>query len=552
MPPKTIGELLVGKNIITEAQLEKAAEEAKKIKRPFGEVLISNGLVSEAQLAQAQSEQLGVAYLDLSKYASEPGITESLPLDLARKRLALPLFKSATAITVAMSNPLDKDAVQEIQQAMKTRIRPVFSAASQILKRIEEEYGKSSSPEVARDIEDLQASSRSPADAASLASVVSIVDNLIAKAVEMAASDIHLEPQGANFYCRYRIDGLLHDMPKLPKQYEGATTSRIKIMANMDIAEKRLPQDGRIQTVIGKRSIDLRISTFPTMHGENVVIRILDKSRSLLTLEQLGMPFDSRQVFEEMIRRPHGIILVTGPTGSGKTTTLYAVLTKINSTEKNIMTMEDPIEYEVERVRQSQVNVKAGLTFASGLRSIVRQDPDIIMIGEIRDFETAEIAIHAALTGHLVFSTLHTNDAFSAATRLIDMGVEPFLVSSALICIVAQRLIRVLCPKCKEPYAPGQELLDELNIKAEPGMQFYREKGCRVCHQSGFIGRLGLFEMLIPDSEIQGLINKKAPANIVRETAVRKGIKALRDDGIAKLESGVTSLSEVLRVTQEA
>jgi len=323
-------------------------------------------------------------------------------------------------------------------------------------------------------------------------------------------------------------------------------------MADMDIAEKRLPQDGRVRMFAAQKEVDLRISTFPTIYGENLVIRILDHSSGIVSLKQLGFEGEILTRFSELIRRPYGIILVTGPTGSGKTTTLYAALSHINSIEKNIITLEDPVEYEIQNVRQSQVNVKAGLTFASGLRSIVRQDPDIIMIGEIRDKETADIAIHAALTGHLVFSTLHTNDAPSAAHRLIDMGVEPFLVASSVIGILAQRLVRTLCPHCKKPYEPSKDLLSRFGVS--PGKQkitFYKEVGCKRCNTRGYSGRIGIFELILPSDKIKDLISKKSSAAVLKETAVAEGMKTLRDSGLEKVASGITSVAEMIRVTEE-
>ena len=322
----------------------------------------------------------------------------------------------------------------------------------------------------------------------------------------------------------------------------------------MDIAEKRLPQDGRIRMSLAGREVDLRISTFPTIYGENLVIRILDRARGIFSFSQLGFSDDALGKFSQLIRRPYGIILVTGPTGSGKTTTLYATLSEINTTEKNIITLEDPVEYEIANVRQTQVNVKAGLTFATGLRSMVRQDPDIIMIGEIRDKETADIAIHAALTGHLVFATLHTNDAPSAVTRLIDMGVEPFLVSSSVIGILAQRLVRLLCPACKQEYTPSKELLASVIARPPSGrsnLTFYKEVGCKKCKQRGYVGRTGIFELLIPNDEIKGLITKKPSATVLREAATKLGMKTLRQAGVEKVLTGITSVSELLRVTEE-
>ncbi len=568
MATKRLGELLVTKKIITNEQLEDVLAEQEKTGRFIGEIIVRKGYADETQVAQGLSEQLGFAFVDLKNYNLEPGIIKSLSEEVAVKYQCLPLFKSASAATVAMSNPLDVKAIDELTKLMKIRVKPVFATPSLIQGGISREYHKSELPIVPEAIGD-EMEEFSDADSvkiASLAPVVSIVDNLIAKAVEMGASDIHLEPEDKHFYCRYRIDGVLRDMPELPLKFEAGIISRIKIMSNMDIAERRLPQDGRLQTAVAGKTIDLRISTFPTMHGENVVLRILDKSRALIKMEQLGMVEATLKLFKQVIHKPHGIILVTGPTGSGKTTTLYAVLSEINTLEKNIVTMEDPIEYEIPRVRQSQVNIKAGVTFAAGLRSIVRQDPDIIMIGEIRDHETAEIAIHAALTGHLVFSTLHTNDAASAATRLIDMGIEPFLVSSSLICVVAQRLVRVLCPYCKEAYQPSDAIAgsgsDEAilsegllrftrNDKIPHKMKFYREKGCAKCRNTGYSGRIGIFEMFVPDEEIRSLIDKKAQASQIRDAGVRKGMETLRQDGIRKLIEGATSLSELLRVTQQ-
>ncbi|MFH0855800.1 MAG: ATPase, T2SS/T4P/T4SS family [Candidatus Omnitrophota bacterium] len=553
---KRMGELLVTKNITTSSQLDEALAEQESSGRSLSEILIKKGYANEEQVTLALSEQLGFACVDLSRYKLEPAVIRLLPEEIIRKYSALPIFKSATAVTVALASPLDEKSTDEIRKAIKEPVRLVFARPSQVFDNINREYRKESFSALKagqdKEAEVVNLTGMDSVQIASLAPVVSIVDNLIAKAVELGASDIHLEPEKEDFYCRFRMDGVLHDMPKLAKRYEAAIISRIKIMSNMDISEKRLPQDGRIQTVAAGRSVDLRVSTFPTMYGENLVIRILDKTRSLIRLKDLGMPDGALEAFKEIIRKPHGIILVTGPTGSGKSTTLYAVMLDINSTEQNIVTMEDPIEYEIDRVRQSQVNVKAGLTFAVGLRSLVRQDPDVIMIGEVRDHETAEIAIHAALTGHLVFSTLHTNDAPSAATRLIDMETEPFLVSSALICVVAQRLLRVLCPRCKEAYSPAKELLDELSVKAGPGpIRFYREKGCQECRNSGYSGRIGIFEMLVPDDDIKRLIEKKSSAGEIRDAAIRKGMKTMYEDGIDKLLKGITSVSEVLRVTHE-
>ncbi len=392
--------------------------------------------------------------------------------------------------------------------------------------------------------------------------VINLVDGILKKAVERGASDIHLEPEKNKFICRYRIDGILYKISEFPANLLDGVLSRIKIMADMDIAEKRLPQDGRFGIEILGKPIDMRVSTFPTINGENMVIRILDRSKGLLNLSELGFSKKEYELFNELIHRPYGMILVVGPTGSGKTTTLYAALSSINAIEKNILTLEDPIEYELPHIRQSQINIKAGLTFATGLRSMVRQDPDIIMIGEIRDRETAEIAIHAALTGHLVFSTLHTNDAPSAAIRLIDMGIEPFLITASLIGVLAQRLMRTLCPDCKKGYTPPEEILRGLSqdlqseacrigtVPGEKAITFYKETGCPQCSQTGYSGRTGIFELLIPDDAIRELIIQKKSHSIIREKARAVGMNTLRQAGIEKVCNGTTSISELLRVTE--
>ena len=579
---RKLGQILIDRGVISKKQLDEALTEQGNSGRFIGEVLVSRGASSEEQIAQSLSEQLGLAFVDLSNMALEPKAKEAVPEEMCRKHTAVPLFIIQNTLTLAMANPLDVQAIDEIQSAAGCRIKPVFACPTAIRAAIEREYreaaeylhpagggegsshlggGKAEgfhSPEVGMvggpDISTIK-------QAASLAPVVNMVNSIITRAVETGASDIHLEPERDKFTCRYRIDGILYPGSRVPLEDQAAVVSRIKIMANMDIAEKRLPQDGRVRMFASGRDVDLRISTFPTIYGENVVIRILDRSGGLLKLEQLGFSKEVLATFSQLIRRPHGIILNTGPTGSGKTTTLYAALSEINSQEKNIITLEDPVEYEVANVRQSQVNVKAGLTFASGLRSIVRQDPDIIMIGEIRDKETADIAIHAALTGHLVFSTLHTNDAPSAAARLIDMGVEPFLVASSIIGILAQRLVRTLCPHCKEEYKPSAEVISSLRagqdksvIASPKGAKqslFYRETGCKKCKSRGFSGRSGIYELLIPNDPIRDLISRKASATILRDEAVKAGMKTLRDSGLEKVVAGVTSVSELLRVTEE-
>jgi general secretion pathway protein E len=389
-------------------------------------------------------------------------------------------------------------------------------------------------------------------DETSDAPIIKLVNLLVAGAIKDRASDIHVEPYSGNLKIRYRIDGILYDILSLPRRIQSPLTSRIKIMAKLNIAEKRLPQDGRIEIKIADRLVDIRVSIIPTAFGERVVLRLLDKSANILMLSDLGMHDERIKLLGRLIKSPYGIILVTGPTGSGKTTTLYAALSTINQPEINIITIEDPIEYQMDGVGQIQVNPKIGLTFAAGLRSIVRQDPDVILIGEIRDRETAEIAIQSSLTGHLVFSTLHTNDAASAVTRLIDMGIEPFLVTSSVIAIIAQRLVRVLCPHCKEIYVPDKESLDNLGLDKSvlKNNTFYRKKGCNLCMQTGFRGRTAIFEIMIVDDEIKRLILKTSDANQINELAIKQGMITLQKDGIDKALNGITTTEEVLRVTR--
>ena len=575
-----IGEILINQGLITKEQLGPALDESDSGGESLIEVLAKQGVASQEELVRSLSESFGFAFVDLAGMPPEPAAIQALPEEICHRLQIVPLFLSQGTLTLAVLRPLDKEELQEIQTAAGLKVKPVFATPEAIHKVLAGQsqlseadkspaYGNNPAESVSLGyVQPPEGSSAiigvnsddqiaSLKQAANLTSVVNMVDDIIAKGVKLGASDIHLEPERGSFNCRYRIDGVLYPASKIAQTDQAAVISRIKIMANLDIAEKRLPQDGRIQTFAVGRDIDLRISTFPSIYGENIVMRILDRSGGILTLKQLGFGGDILKQFASIIKRPYGIILVTGPTGSGKTTTLYAVLSEINTQDKNIITLEDPVEYEIPHVRQSQVNVKAGLTFASGLRSIVRQDPDVIMIGEIRDKETAEIAIHAALTGHLVFSTLHTNDAPSAATRLIDMGVEPFLVASSVIGFLSQRLVRLLCPECKEKAALSSDAVvgakdfsPLLRKLIKSGQVFYKENGCKKCNQRGYLGRGGIFELLVPDDRIKELITQKASAAVLREQAVKLGMRSLADDGFIKVTSGLTSLSELLRVTE--
>ncbi len=556
IPRKRIGEILVDKGSITPEQLEEALIEKKKSGNKLGAILISRGAIGEEEIAQNLSEQLDFLYADVTKIKADEEAVRLIPVELARKFQIMPLFRVDNTLIVAMFDPLDIQVLDDIRDRCKLslHVRSIISTPSAISEAINRHYG--SGPAGKGKGEEAAASDGEGLDlikAATRSPVIDFVNGLIKEAVEARASDIHLEPEKDDFFCRYRIDGMLYDFPPPAKNLQAAIISRIKIMAGMDIAEKRLPQDGRIRIEIEGKDLDMRISTFPTVYGENVSMRILDKTQGLYDIDGLGFLPDTAGKLKNMIHKPHGMILVTGPTSCGKTTTLYAILSAINTTSKNIVTLEDPIEYMIPRIRQSQISPKAGLTFATGLRSLVRQDPNVIMIGEIRDMETADIAIHSALTGHLVFSTLHTNDAPSAATRLIDMGVEPFLVSSSFAGVIAQRLVRKLCPECKEKYHITREELVSFGFSAKDAfedMDIYRETGCKECNDIGYKGRIGIFELMVMNQPLSELINKKVPTHELREAAVKAGMKSLREDGFAKIKQGNTTVSEVLRVTQ--
>jgi type IV pilus assembly protein PilB len=528
-------------------------------------------------ILRLMSEFHQIPFIDLDQLAQpDREIIGLIPEKLIRHFKALPVGRAQHLLTVAMADPTDVVLVDRLGQYAKCEIAPAFASPGALDRIIDRVLGPlddlgtairgaggkgGAKPRVVGLGAKPQPARKMDVSAQSTTQTVNIVNLIIEKAVENRASDIHLEPAQETFYVRYRVDGVLHDYAPLPpKSMEASIISRLKIMANLDIAERRLPQDGRIPYKIRDKEVNLRLSTFPTIYGENVVIRVLDMGESILTLEDLGLTEDLKCKFEKMVGRTYGIILVTGPTGSGKTTTLYSVLSKINSVERNIITLEDPVEYRMDRIRQSQVDTKSGLTFARGLRSIMRQDPDVIMVGEIRDLETAQIAIQAALTGHLVLSTLHTNDAASAVTRLVDMGVEPFLISSSLLCVIAQRLARQLCPECRKASKMTEahtKILAAEGISTDSagksGEQkfFIRGVGCDACKKTGYSSRVGAFEMLIPNDEIRRLIVDKRSAEVIKKEAIKGGMRTLRQDGLLKAMAGDTTFDEVLRVTQE-
>jgi len=546
-------DLLLKEGLITSEQLDKAREETKRTGLDLENTLVRLEFISEEDIANTLAHALGVPFIDLSDYLIDAELIKLVPENLVRRYKAVPLFKIGNSLTLAMIDPQDVIALDQIRKACKIdSIEPVLATEKGIQHILDSYYGTSGSvEEVTKSIDKktmLDGEQRETVEVAEEPPIIKLVNIMIMQAVRDRASDIHIEPEENLLRTRYRIDGILHEVNTLPKKLQSAIISRIKVIANMDIAVSRKPQDGKVSMNLENKDIEIRVSTFPTVHGENVVMRLLDKSSVLLNLKALGISQDIFDDLDKLIRRSNGIILVTGPTGSGKTTTLYAALSSINSMEKNIITVEDPVEYELPLIRQTQVNPKAGITFANGLRSILRQDPDIIMVGEIRDKDTADIAIQAALTGHLVFSTLHTNDAPSTLTRLLDMGVEPFLISSSVIGVLAQRLVRTICDKCKEKYVPTEAVLGDLGMQEQ--VEFFKGKGCAKCKNIGFLGRIGIFELIIINEDIRKMISERRSADQIKKVAVEQGMKTLRDDGLSKVKEGLTTPDEVLRVTR--
>lgn len=576
---KKLGEMLVAGGLINEEQLTRALEEQKKRGGKVGEVLVDLGFISEHNMATFLARQLHLPYMEIATQLVDPESVKLIPADMARRVTAIPLYKDKEALVVAMADPLNIFGLDDIQKAAGREIRQVVATRSDIQKAISGYYGMGETIDAAT-MDFAGETSAIVAEAAAMpgitsedAPVVKLVSMLIAQAIMDHASDIHIDPEGKSIKVRYRIDGVLAEVRTLPREMHAPIVSRIKIMANMDIAERRTPQDGRFQAkithsdtgpvvtavyrernalrMVGDATVDIRVSTLPVIQGETVVMRILDRSTIIMTLDGLNFSAPMLDRYRKLITRPYGMILVTGPTGSGKTTTLYASINTIDRKANNLVTIEDPVEYQMMGVNQVQVNAKAGVTFANGLRSILRQDPDIIMVGEIRDRETAEIAIHAALTGHLVFATLHTNDAAGAATRLIDMGIEPFLIASSAIGILAQRLARKICDRCKKPYTATPELLKGLGLAAG-NVTFHRGEGCPACKNTGYQGRVGLYELMEMTESVRELIIAKASSSAIKSAAAQAGFKGLRQEGLLKAAAGVTTVEEVLRVTQEA
>lgn len=556
-----IVELLVKGGLITDAQIQKAQEHSKVIKKSFLDAAFEIGFLNRQQVMELIAKEFQLEIVNLQEIKIDKETTALLDFATARRYKALPLEADTQVVKIALADPFDIESSDNLQYILKRPLEVVLADPDDLEKALTKHYG------VAEEAVDEMLQQISDSDVTFLekeavtedatenpdAPIIKLVSLLMTEAFKGRASDIHLEPLERKFRVRYRIDGVLQEVQGPPKRLQPAVLSRIKIMANISIAEKRLPQDGRIRLNMGGKQIDLRVSTIPTSHGESIVMRLLDKSNLLVGLNKMGFLSDDQKMFEDLIRQPNGVILITGPTGSGKTTTLYACLNFLNRSDRKLITVEDPVEYQLTGINQVQVNETIGLTFANVLRSILRQAPNILMIGEIRDHETAEIAIHAALTGHLVFSTLHTNDAPGAITRLIDQGIKPFLVASSVIGILAQRLIRVICPKCKESFQPSEKELKLLRLPPEKmkGVLFYKGKGCENCNGTGYRGRIGVMELLQIDESIRKLIYQKSSSSQIRKRAREIGMRTLREDGIQKVLAGTTTFEEIYRLTVE-
>jgi len=570
-PKKLIGEILLGKGLITQEQLDEALNVQKNTTEQIGRILVDLGHVSERDVLRAHAEQLGIPFLELDQTSVDEDVAKAIPQSVVQRYNAVPIRRSGNRLTVAMSDPSNVFALDDIRLITGYEIDPILATAEDISALLDDTEGATGGGQgelqtaldaldgglgaaLGDELDIAAAGIEEDVDRAHVmeeeAPIIRVVNVVIQQAIKDRASDIHVEPDRRGVRIRYRIDGVLHEVMRVPKYVHAPLVSRIKIMGDMNIAERRIPQDGRIHIRHEGKDYDLRVSSLPTVFGEKVVMRILDQSSVLIGLNKLGMLGETQAQLESVIVQPNGMILSTGPTGSGKTTTQYSILNKINSVEKNILTIEDPVEYQLPGLSQVHVNRKAGLTFASAMRSFLRQDPDIIMVGEIRDLETAETAVQASLTGHLVLSTLHTNDAPSAVTRLMDMGVEPFLIASSIVGILAQRLARRICQNCKEPYKPPAEALHRVgfNVDDMENVVFYRGRGCEQCRHTGYRGRNGIFEMLLVNEEVADLTVKRAPLSEIRAAALAGGMKTLKMDGFQKVLEGMTTVEEIMRV----
>ena len=567
-----LGELLIREKVINQDQLKIASDYEKKNKVSIGNALVTLGHVSEEEMAQALSRQLGYPYIDLSQFEVYPDVINLIPVDIAKKHKIMPIHRIRSFLTMAMVDPTDLDVIENVRFRTSLSIQPVIASESGINDAINKYYGSTDSDRVKEIIDEIAHADDGAVDvieeegeeysmeelvhSTEEAPVITLVNTIFMDAIRKGASDVHFEPYERSFRVRYRIDGVLHEMMDLAMKFKNPVLSRVKILSAMDIAEKRLPQDGRIKMRVkwgenNRKEVDMRVSCIPTIFGEKIVSRILDREMLQLDLKKLGFEQESLDVFEKAIVRPWGIILVTGPTGSGKTNTLYSAIANLNAKEKNIMTAEDPVEFYMPGINQVNIKDEIGLNFAASLRSFLRQDPDIMLVGEMRDYETVDIAIKAALTGHLVFSTVHTNDAAGTIMRLVNMDVEPFLISDSLALIVAQRLVRRLCKKCREEQKLAPEALVDIGFSPEEAgkVKAFKTKGCSACNETGYKGRTGLFEVLEVTNSIRDIILSKGQPRDIKEIAMKNGMISLRQSGLTKIKDGVTTVEEVLRET---
>ena len=557
---KRLGEILIDGGVVSQQQLDEALDRQKTLGMKLGEALIHMGYVREDDILLTMKQQLNLPILDINKIVVQNDILKLLPENIARKYEVVPVDVVDNRLIVAMNDPTNYYALDDIRLGAGMLIRPVLARKNDILKSIDRYYGRSEAEKAAREYARQTGVSPVAAAAQILSAtvpgeedddtpVIRFINTVIENAVNNSASDVHIEPIDKELRVRFRVDGVMREILRTPISMAGPVVSRVKIMSDLNIAERRLPQDGRITYPLADRAIDLRVSVIPTIFGEKVVMRILDRASVILEKEKLGLQGRDIQQFDELVAKPYGVVLVTGPTGSGKTTTLYTMLNQLNSEERNIITLEDPVEFNFKGISQIQVNAKAGLTFAYGLRSILRQDPDIIMVGEMRDQETAEISVRSALTGHLVLSTIHTNDAASAVTRLIDMKIEPFLISASLVGIVSQRLMRTICPYCVEEYEANYAELTMLGVDIKNTVKLKKGKGCNYCHQSGYKGRRGIFEIMQVTPDIRNMIDKRCTADELRVYAQSMGMATLQQAAANMVLEGLTSIDELLRVT---
>lgn len=567
-----LGELLLREKLLNSDQLKSALDYQKKNEVAMGTAIVSLGLISEEEMAQALSRQLGYPYINLDQFEVYPDVINLIPVEIAQKYLIMPIHRIRSFLTLAMVDPTDLDIIEDIRFRTGLSIQPVIASETGIVNAIKKYYGSSDSLRVKQIVDEIEQADDTSVNiieeeeedydieelvhSTEEAPIITLVNTVFIDAIKKGASDIHFEPYEKSFRVRYRLDGTMYEMMNLAMKFKNPVISRVKILSNMDIAEKRLPQDGRIKMRVkmesgSRKEVDMRVSSVPTIFGEKIVVRILDKEMLRLDLSKLGFDKEPLELMQQYIQRPWGIVLVTGPTGSGKTNTLYSAISSINSLEKNIMTAEDPVEFYISGINQVNIRDEIGLNFSSTLRSFLRQDPDIMLVGEMRDYETVDIAIKAALTGHLVFSTVHTNDAASTVTRLVNMNIEPFLVADSVVLIVAQRLIRKLCKKCKAKHNLTTDALVDIGYpEAEAQkVKVYKPEGCSECHNTGYKGRTGLFEVMEVTDAIRDMILARAHSKEIKKKAIEQGMVTLRRSGLLKIKAGITSVEEVLRET---